>query len=110
MLRDKDEFLDCFETFVLDEAHELRKPQIVIMAVLKNYLKDHPKKKLILTSATLESVMFANYFEGFSTCLVKAETPTYGVQIQYNLYPDLDSSVADNTIAHLKEILKVMII
>jgi HrpA-like RNA helicase len=106
-LRDQQAFLDCFDNFVIDEAHELRKPQLVILAVLRNLLKENPKKKLIVTSATLEAELFKNYFSDFATEIITAETPTYGVEVIDNQFPDLETSIADNTIAHLKVILDV---
>jgi HrpA-like RNA helicase len=92
---------------MIDEAHELRKMQVVMLAILKNHLIDNPHKKLIVTSATLESKLFKEYFEELTTCIIEAKTPTYSVQIQYNMFPDLETDIPENTIAHLKEILEV---
>ena len=80
------------------------------MGVLRNYLRDNPKKKLIVTSATLEANLFQKYFHGLSHCLISAETPTFGVKVEYNLYPDLDTDLPVNTLAHLKSILNVVYI
>ena len=107
LIRDREDFLNSFDTFMIDEAHELRKPQVVILAVLKNHLKDHPHKRLIVTSATLESSLFLEYFKDMNTSLITAHTPTYGVQITYNLFPDLDTDITQNTLAHMKVILEV---
>lgn len=107
IIKDKEKFLDCFDTFMIDEAHEMRKPQVVILGILRNHLKEHPHKKVIVTSATLEATLFKHYFAEFTACLIEAKTPTYGVQMVYNLFPDLESDVTENTIAHLKVILEV---
>jgi len=107
MLQDDIDFLDCFDTFLIDEAHELRKPQIVILAILKNHLQENPNKRLIVTSATLESSLFEAYFKGLQTCFIEAKTPTYSVSKTYNMYPDLDGNVSENTVAHIKAILEV---
>lgn len=107
IINDRDKFLDCFDTYMIDEAHELRKPQVVILGILRNHLKENPHKKLIVTSATLESNLFKAYFAEFSLCLIEAKTPTFGVQVVYNLFPDLESDITENTIAHMKVILEV---
>lgn len=109
MLNDKTNFLDSFEAFVIDEAHELRKSTMIILAILKNYLKRFPEKKsrLIVTSATLDTEIFIKYFRDLKTGLVCAETPTHSVQVYYTLFPDLSSSILENTLAHLKLIFEV---
>jgi HrpA-like RNA helicase len=105
--RDKLAFLDCFETFVVDEAHELRKPQLIILAAIREHLKRYPKKRLIVASATLETQLFEEYFRELRMTIIETETPTYSVQVQYNMFPDLETNVAENTVCHLKEILDV---
>lgn len=107
MINDDEDFLDCFDTFLIDEAHELRKPQIVILAILKNHLLENPHKRLIVTSATLEAELFKEYFKDFALSFIEAKTPTYSVSTQYNLFPDLDGNVAESTVAHIKAILEV---
>jgi HrpA-like RNA helicase len=109
MLNDKNNFLDSFEAFVLDEAHELRKSTMIILAILKNYLSRYPEKKarLIVTSATLDTDIFMSYFRDLKSGLVSAETPTHSVQVFYTFFPDLSSSILENTLAHLKLIFEV---
>jgi len=94
---------------MVDEAHELRKSQLVILAAIRNHLLENPRKRLIVASATLESQLFEEYFKELKTVIISAEAPTYGVRIEYNLFPDLETSVADNTVAHIKKILEVTI-
>lgn len=110
ILHDREKFLDLFEVFVIDEAHELRKPQVVMLSILRNYLVEHPEKKVIITSATLESTIFKSYFEDFEVGFIQANTPTYGVDMVYNQYPDLETDVAENTVAHLKLILDINLV
>jgi HrpA-like RNA helicase len=109
LLNDKERFLNTFDTFMIDEAHELRKLQVVMLAIIKNHLLENPQKKLIVTSATLESKLFKEYFQDLSTYIIEAKTPTYGVKVQYNMFPDLETDIPQNTVAHLKEILDVII-
>jgi hypothetical protein len=109
MLNDRTNFLDSFEAFVLDEAHELRKTTMIILAILSNYIKRYPEKKsrLIVTSATLDTDIFLNYFQDLKTTLVSAETPTHSVEVFYTFFPDLSNSILENTLAHLKLIFEV---
>ena len=41
LIQDGEEFLKCFEAFVIDEAHELRKLGIMVLTVLKNFVKKY---------------------------------------------------------------------
>jgi HrpA-like RNA helicase len=107
VIQDDSDFLDAFDTFLIDEAHELRKPQIVILAILKNHLLENPNKRLIVTSATLEAELFKDYFKELQPIFIQAKTPTYSVSTTYNLFPDLDGNLGENTVAHIKAILDV---
>jgi ATP-dependent helicase HrpA len=109
VIEEGEDFLNLFEVFMIDEAHELKKQSMVILAILRNLLKDpRSNQKLIVTSATLDSKLFENYFseEGFNLDyqLIEAVTPTYDVQVHYTNFPDLEASLVENTTAHLKVI------
>lgn len=93
---------------MLDEAHELKKQGLLILAVIKNYIKKHGKsKKLIITSATLDTKLFEDYFEGLTKVTIEALTPTYDVEVYYSQFPDLESNLIENTACHLKVIFDV---
>jgi HrpA-like RNA helicase len=93
---------------MLDEAHELRKQGLFILAILKNLvMKSKGKKKLIVTSATLDTKLFEEYFYGMKTKIIEAITPTYDVEVHYTHFPDLESNIIDNTACHLKVIFDV---
>lgn len=110
VIEDREDFLKTFDTFMVDEAHELRKPSMVILAILKNHLQASRHSKLIVTSATLDTQLFEDYFLGtdLKQCFIEAITPTYDVEVHHTLYPDLESSIVENTVAHLRYILNVM--
>lgn len=93
-----------FEVFLIDEAHELRKTTIMILAILKNFLKRQlePYHKLIVTSATLDTEVFKEYFADLKMTVIEAKTPTYDVQQFYTQFPDLSTSIVENTAAHLR--------
>lgn len=92
---------------MLDEAHELKKQGLLILAILRNYLKKHENKRLIITSATLDTKLFEDYFEDHSRVTIEALTPTYDVEVFYTQFPDLESNIIENTACHLKVIFDV---
>lgn len=110
VIEDRDEFLKTFDTFMIDEAHELRKASMVILAILKNHLLANQSCKLIVTSATLDTQLFEEYFQDtdLKQCFIEAITPTYDVEVHYTQFPDLESSIIENTVAHLRFILEVV--
>lgn len=109
LIKDRQNFLDLFEAFVIDEAHELKKESIAIMAILKRYISDNPTKgiKLIVTSATLEKKLFQEYFGSMRCETIEAITPIHEVEVFYTQYPDLEINLVENTAAHLKIIFDV---
>ena len=93
---------------MLDEAHELKKQGLLILAILRNYIKKHGRsKKLIVTSATLDTELFEDYFKDMTSVTIEALTPTYDVEVYYTQYPDLESNIIENTTCHLKLIFDV---
>lgn len=104
---DRERFLSSFEAFLIDEAHELRKTTLIILAILKRFMLANPgKHKLIITSATLDTEVFMKGFEALSPGLIEAKVPTYSVTDYHTFFPDLDSTLTDNTLAHLKLIFE----
>lgn len=93
---------------MVDEAHELRKPGLLIMAILRNYVRNSKgKKKLIVTSATLDTSLFKTYFQDLKYKVIETVTPTYDVEVHYTYFPDLESNLINNTTCHLKIIFDV---
>jgi HrpA-like RNA helicase len=93
---------------MLDEAHELRKQGLFILAILRNMVrKSQGHKKLIVTSATLDTELFEDYFRGMKCVIIEAITPTYDVEVHYTYFPDLEANIIDNTSCHLKMIFDV---
>jgi HrpA-like RNA helicase len=110
VIRDGEKFLSSFEAFLIDEAHELRKTTLIILAILKNLLLANPDKyKLIVTSATLDTNVFMKGFEFLQPKLIEARVPTFDVTDFYTLFPDLDSTLTENTVAHIRAIFEVRI-
>lgn len=122
-MTDGENFLKLFEVFLIDEAHELRKSTIIILAIIRNHIakwlkQNGPGKpgggarrysgpRLIVTSATLETEVFKKYFEGLDCGFIEAKAPTHQVEVTYTQFPDLSTSVVENTAAHLRFIFEV---
>ncbi len=120
-MTDGENFLSLFEVFLIDEAHELRKSTIIILAILKNHIlnwmaknlrskstsEEYRGPRLIVTSATLETEVFKKYFEGLRCGFIEAKAPTHQVEVTYTQFPDLSTSVVENTAAHLRFIFEV---
>ena len=107
VINNQEKFLEVFEAFLIDEAHELRKASMMILAILKNFIKDREKKhKMIVTSATLDTEIFQKYFEGTLLNTIEAKTPTFDVEEHFTYFPDLTTSIVENTAAHLRLIFE----
>jgi HrpA-like RNA helicase len=75
---------------VIDEAHELKKANLIMIAMLKKILSrpENKHKKLILTSATISSKVFEDYFKDFKYQVITAKVPNYHVEVIYDKYED----------------------
>ena len=58
-----DKFLTRYDTIIIDEAHERSLNIDFILGYLKRLLPKRPDLKVIITSATLDTQRFAEYFE-----------------------------------------------
>lgn len=72
----RDKFLTRYDTIIIDEAHERSLNIDFILGYLKRLLPKRPDLKVIITSATLDTVRFAEYFKS----AVKADVPIINVQ------------------------------
>ncbi|MGO1513029.1 MAG: ATP-dependent RNA helicase HrpA [Psychrobacter sp.] len=60
-----DRFLSKYDTIIIDEAHERSLNIDFIMGYLKNLLPKRPDLKVIITSATLDTKRFSEYFSRY---------------------------------------------
>ncbi len=61
-----DKFLSRYDTIIIDEAHERSLNIDFIMGYLKRLLPKRPDLKVIITSATLDTARFSQYFSTFN--------------------------------------------
>lgn len=71
-----DKFLTRYDTIIIDEAHERSLNIDFILGYLKRLLPKRPDLKVIITSATLDTARFAEYFKS----AVKGDVPIINVQ------------------------------
>lgn len=86
-----DKFLSRYDTIIIDEAHERSLNIDFIMGYLKRLLPKRPDLKVIITSATLDTARFSQYFSRVDGKTKKAtpapvfvaEGRSYPVEVRY---------------------------
>ena len=77
----RDRFLSQYDTIIIDEAHERSINIDFLLGILKKLLPKRPDLKLIITSATIDTQRFSDFFEGAPVMEVSGRT--YPVEIRY---------------------------
>jgi len=96
--------LSNYSCIMLDEAHERTINTDVLFGLLKVAVKKRPELKLIVTSATLDSVKFSEYF--FQAPIFRIPGRTFPVEILYTKEPEsdyLDAALVTVMQIHLTE-------
>jgi ATP-dependent helicase HrpA len=76
-----DRFLSKYDTIIIDEAHERSLNIDFIMGYLKKLLPKRPDLKVIITSATLDTQRFSEYFSYYDNKLKrKIPAPIFNVE------------------------------
>jgi ATP-dependent helicase HrpA len=91
-----DRLLHRYDTIIVDEAHERSLTIDFLLGWLKRIGPERPDLKVIVSSATLETERFAEFFGGAPIILVEGRT--YPVDVLYEPPPedvDLPDAVAD---------------
>ncbi|AKG13454.1 ATP-dependent RNA helicase HrpA [Moraxella bovoculi] len=85
-----DRFLTRYDTIIIDEAHERSLNIDFILGYLKSLLPKRPDLKVIITSATLDTQRFADYFakDGKPAPVFSVEGRSYPVEVRYRPLTD----------------------
>ncbi|UER67968.1 ATP-dependent RNA helicase [Borrelia sp. BU AG58] len=78
----KDTLLYEYDVIIIDEAHERSLNIDFILGLIKDILSKRSDFKVIISSATINTQIFSNYFN--NAPILNIETITYPVQIIYN--------------------------
>lgn len=83
-----DPTMSKYSVIMLDEAHERTVATDVLFALLKQAAKKRPDLKVIVTSATLDSAKFSEYFCGCPVINIPGKT--FPVEVLYSQTPQMD--------------------
>ncbi len=80
-----DRYLNQYDTIIVDEAHERSLNIDFLLGYLKQLLPKRPDLRIIITSATIDAVRFADYFTINETPAptIIVEGRTYPVELRY---------------------------
>jgi ATP-dependent helicase HrpA len=87
-----DPLLSAYDTLVIDEAHERSLNIDFLLGIIKRLLPKRPDLKLIVTSATIDTERFSQFFGGAP--VIEVSGRTYPVDIRYR--PELKQSEDDD--------------
>ncbi|HEX9994168.1 MAG TPA: ATP-dependent RNA helicase HrpA [Acidimicrobiales bacterium] len=77
----RDRLLTRYDTVIVDEAHERSLNIDFLLGYLKQLLPRRPDLKVVITSATIDTVRFAEHFGGAP--VVEVSGRTYPVEVRY---------------------------
>ena len=99
-----DRFLSKYDTIIIDEAHERSLNIDFIMGYLKKLLPKRPDLKVIITSATLDTKRFSEYFSRFDAKskrhipapIFNVEGRSFPVEVRYRPLTDEPVTSSDD--------------
>ncbi|MES1178501.1 MAG: ATP-dependent RNA helicase HrpA [Myxococcales bacterium] len=84
-----DRLLRSYDTLIIDEAHERSLTIDFLLGWLKSILPERPELKVLISSATIETERFSEFFDGAP--VIQVEGRTFPVEVLYEPpEPELD--------------------
>nr|WP_198265122.1 ATP-dependent RNA helicase HrpA [sulfur-oxidizing endosymbiont of Gigantopelta aegis] len=96
-----DRFLNRYDTIIIDEAHERSLNIDFLLGYIKQLLPRRPDLKVIITSATIDTERFSQFFN--NAPVIEVSGRTYPVEVRYNAIED-DSDMIDGILLAVDEL------
>lgn len=96
-----DRYLNRYDTIIIDEAHERSLNIDFLLGYLKQLLPRRPDLKVIITSATIDTERFSQFFN--QAPVIEVSGRTYPVEIRYRPN-DEDADMTDGILAAVDEL------
>ena len=78
---ERDPWLNRYDTLILDEAHERNLNLDFLLGICRRLVKRRPELRVVVTSATIETRRFAEYFDGAP--VVEVEGRSFPIELRY---------------------------
>ncbi len=78
---ERDPWLKRYDTLILDEAHERNLNLDFLLGICKRLIGKRPELRVVVTSATIETQRFAEYFGGAP--VIEIEGRTHPIELRY---------------------------
>jgi len=104
----RDRLLRAYDTIIVDEAHERSLNIDFILGYLRQLLPSRPDLKVVVTSATIDTVRFAEHFaapDGTPAPIVEVSGRTYPVEVRYRP-PEDDDDLAPAVADAVRELVR----
>jgi ATP-dependent RNA helicase HrpA len=88
-----DRYLSRYSSIIVDEAHERSLNIDFILGLLKQIIEERPEFKVIISSATINPVVFSEYFNG--SPVIHIDTRIYPIK---EIYEPLPEKAGDETV------------
>ncbi|MFK5986855.1 MAG: ATP-dependent RNA helicase HrpA, partial [Pseudomonadota bacterium] len=85
-----DRYLEQYDTIIIDEAHERSLNIDFLLGYLKNLLAKRTDLKIIITSATINTQRFSEFFN--NAPVIEVSGKTYPVDIRYRTYQPVQTA------------------
>ncbi len=78
---ERDPWLNRYDTLILDEAHERNLNLDFLLGICRRLVKRRPELRVVVTSATIETRRFAEYFDGAP--VIEVEGRSFPIELRY---------------------------